>query len=100
VASTRCKMRCNEIIYTLMRTNVLDEEGNATKDESGAWVTEEFKQPTVKLAPVYSDDPNSENKLFWTATPSGSVQLAINNPRGAEVFEIGKEYYVDFTLVD
>ena len=49
------------------------------------------------MTPVYSSDPNHENKAFWDATPSGSITLWINNPAGFATFEVGKEYYVDFT---
>ena len=40
---------------------------------------------------------SDENKSFFAATPSGTIQLGSFLP---EAFEIGKEYYVDFTLVE
>lgn len=52
---------------------------------------------TVKLRPVYSSDPTSENHAFWTATPYSSVELTINNPATFGAFVGGREYYVDFT---
>lgn len=52
---------------------------------------------TLNLTPVYSDDPNSENRTFWNASPSGSIQLGVVNQAAWGMFEIGKEYYVDFT---
>lgn len=54
----------------------------------------------VRLTPVYSDDPKHENKAFWDATPSGKIEMWINNPGGFATFEVGKEYYVDFTPAD
>lgn len=51
----------------------------------------------VALFPVYSEDPNHENKQFWDATPSGLIQLSINNPVAFERFDLGAEYYVEFT---
>jgi hypothetical protein len=57
-----------------------------------------FKQ--VTLAPVYSTDPNHENKKFWDATPNGQITMGIQNKSASALFEIGKEYYVDFTLVE
>jgi hypothetical protein len=58
-------------------------------------------QPKVFLSPAYApDDPQSENGRFWQATPAGSIELSINNPAAAEVFEVGREYYVDFLPVD
>ena len=39
-----------------------------------------------------------ENKSFSEYTPSGSIQMTISNGKPAqELFEPGKEYYVDFT---
>jgi len=52
---------------------------------------------TLVLRPVYSDKPESENKKFWDATPTGEIRLGTVNPAAWEQFEIGKEYYVDFT---
>lgn len=53
---------------------------------------------SVKLSPVYGNgDPNHENTKFWNASPSGSIELGTVNPGAWEQFEIGKEYYVDFT---
>lgn len=51
----------------------------------------------VKMLPVYSEDPNHENKKFWDATPSGDITMYITNPAAVDQFEAGKEYYVDFT---
>lgn len=52
---------------------------------------------TVKMAPVYSNDPESENRKFWEASPSGSLQLGMVNAEAVNQFELGKEYYLDFT---
>ena len=54
----------------------------------------------VWLSPVYSEDPNHENKAFWDATPSGSIQMTINNQKAFEQFEPNKEYYIDFTKAE
>jgi hypothetical protein len=51
----------------------------------------------VELGAVYSSVPGSENKAFWQATPSGKIEMYINNPEGAKLFELGEEYYVDFS---
>lgn len=44
-----------------------------------------------------SDDGTEENRRFHKATPSGSVELWIDNPAAQGFLEIGKSYYVDFT---
>ena len=59
------------------------------KQFDGASVEYEFNA-------VYSTDPTHENKFFWDATPNASLKMTINN-RQAQVFEPGKEYYLDFT---
>lgn len=40
---------------------------------------------------------NEENKSFWSATPSGKIEMHISNDDA--VIELG-EYYVDFTKAD
>jgi len=47
---------------------------------------------TAKLNPVMSG--SEENKKFYTATPSGNIELG---QFGEDVFEPGKSYFVDFT---
>lgn len=51
----------------------------------------------LTMQPVYSDDPKSENWLFWNATPSGQLQMTINNPEAFGHFKSGRAYYLDFT---
>jgi hypothetical protein len=55
------------------------------------------EQGNVTLHPVYSPDPDHENKAFWDATPGGTIQMYITNKSAFAGFELGKEYYVDFT---
>ncbi|MDN8617853.1 hypothetical protein [Variovorax ginsengisoli] len=50
---------------------------------------------TVKLQPVTSG--SEENKKFYEATPSGEITLGTINQDALAQFEIGKEFYVDFT---
>ena len=53
---------------------------------------------TFKFMAVYGGQgANEENKKFWEATPSGSVELSC--VREEVKFEIGKEYYLDFIPV-
>jgi hypothetical protein len=53
---------------------------------------------TIKLEPVYGNgDPNHENTKFYKHTPSGHIHLGTVNPDAAKQFELGKEYYIDFT---
>jgi hypothetical protein len=52
---------------------------------------------SIRLVPVYSSDPNSENAKFFKWSPSGSIELGTINPSAWAQFELDKEYYVDFT---
>ncbi len=60
----------------------------------------EFGAENVKMMPVYSQDQDSENYKFWTATPSGRIEMQINNPEAHGTFEPGQEFFVDFTAVE
>lgn len=51
---------------------------------------------TIRLSAVW-DDGIDENARFAKATPSGSIEIQIDNPLAAEFFELGKYVYVDFS---
>ena len=51
----------------------------------------------VKLTPAYPNkDATEEDKAFWKYTPSGSLEMTIDNPPAADLFEIGGYYYLTF----
>lgn len=50
---------------------------------------------TIVMSPVC--DGSDENKRFYAATPSGQVNLGTVNGEAAAQFQLGEEYYVDFT---
>lgn len=52
-------------------------------------------QISIVMAPVYSD--NDENKDWAKYTPSGKLEMMIDNESAAKFFEVGKEYYLRFT---
>jgi hypothetical protein len=43
------------------------------------------------------DSTIPEDQRFQKATPSGSIEMQIDNPAAVEQFELGKTYYADFT---
>lgn len=55
---------------------------------------------TFNFSPVYSTDPEHENKAFWDASPQGQIQLGVVNKQVWDKFELGKEYYIDFTAAE
>jgi hypothetical protein len=53
----------------------------------------------VVLAPQY-DTSIPEDLRYSRATPSGRIEMQIDNPPAAVQFEQGKAFYVDFTAVE
>jgi hypothetical protein len=49
----------------------------------------------IELYPVYGNSP--ENQVFWEATPGGHLTLEVVKENAAAYFEVGQEYYIDFT---
>lgn len=43
---------------------------------------------------------SEENEQFWKYTPSGQIAIHIDNESARDQFEVGQEYYVDFTKAD
>lgn len=39
-----------------------------------------------------------DNKKWASATPSGSIEMTIKNELAVEFFDVGEEYFIDFTL--
>lgn len=50
---------------------------------------------TVKLQAV---SRGTENKEWAAATPSGNIEMVINNAAAASQFELGREYLITFEL--
>ena len=44
-----------------------------------------------------TDGSSEENKEFWDATPCGTIKISTIKK---DHFEVGKDYYVDFTLAE
>lgn len=50
---------------------------------------------TIKLQPVGGG--SEENQKFYAATPGGSIELTVVREDVGKQFDIGQEFYVDFT---
>ena len=48
----------------------------------------------VKLQAVYGGGP--ENDAYHKYTPSGSIEMFVDNPAALEQLQLGKTYYVRF----
>lgn len=89
-ATVRAKFKVEEVRHHTAVKQVVDKDGRTT------WVPAEMR--TVILSPVFGNgDPRHENTKFWQATPTGKIELGCCNPDAASAFELGREYYVDFT---
>ena len=84
---TRCKFVVNSLTDTM---------GSKKNKETGSY--EPAIQRSVKMSPVYgNNDPNHENTKFWEASPCGQFELSVINLAAAEIFVVGKEYYLDIS---
>ncbi len=93
----RAKFRVTGYSTSMDKRPLKGPDGQHLKDEQGGYQYESVEKRTVKLAPVYSDKPGTENKTFWDYTPSGSIELGTINPAAWQQFELEREFYVDFT---
>ncbi len=76
--TTRCKFKC---------TQIAKREG---------WGGNQFIW-NVDFQVVVSNNNNEENAAFFAATPSGNLTIQAIK---ADLFEVGKEYYLDITLAE
>ena len=97
MSTVRAKFRLNSY------TTELHSKYPHTREKSGhpGVMETDFSKPepvekrTLNFTPVSGSE--GENKVFWDATPSGSLQLGVVNPEAWKAFELGAEYYLDFT---
>lgn len=52
--------------------------------------------PTKLHFNAVCQDETEENRRFQKYTPSGELNISIDNPSAVEYFKIGKSYYLDF----
>lgn len=61
--------------------------------------TPTYEQVKIVLEPQY-DQKIAEDVSFQKATPSGRMEMQIDNPTAIERMPIGTVFYVDFTPVE
>lgn len=73
-----------------------------TKVERVDWGEKYGELAVIELFPVggAAGGESEENKAFYAATPGGFINLGVVNAAAAEQFELGTEYYIDFTRAD
>jgi hypothetical protein len=95
--TVRAKFKVDAIERTTGYKPTLDPEAPASAPKYNYVPAEMW---TIKMSPVYGNgDPNHENTKFWQATPSGSLTLGSINKDAVAEFDLGSEYYIDFTPV-
>jgi hypothetical protein len=69
-----------------------------TRITQDAWMTD--GQRIVQLGAVYKDpasDELKENTMYHKSTPSGTIEMQVDNPEAAKFFELNRVVYVDFS---
>ena len=90
--SVRAKFKVEEVRCS-QTTRYIDPKKGYEADN-----VEKVEMRTIVMSPIYGNgDPNHENTKFWNASPSGKIELGTINPAAWRQFELGKEYYIDFT---
>jgi hypothetical protein len=82
MAQVRAKFRCTEKTQRTSASNY----GEAKPVDS----------EEVRLLPV--SGPGNESWSKWT--PGGEIRMTINNPAAVAAFDVGKDYFVDFTAAE
>jgi hypothetical protein len=54
----------------------------------------------IELGAVYKDPKSEENTMYHSATPSGKIEMTVDNPAAAEFFQLNRNVYVDFSPVE
>jgi hypothetical protein len=78
--ATRCKVKCQGI-----------EKSMGSKNENGKWIESPVYTARFSAAPSGTSPENAE---FFAATPT--VEMRLGTIRD-DHFQVGQEYYVDFT---
>jgi hypothetical protein len=55
------------------------------------------EQRLLTFQPMYDPDLIAEDRSFAKATPSGKLEIHVDNPNAG--FVLGQDYYLDFTQV-
>jgi hypothetical protein len=95
---THEQVRQDQDQQTARQTEVVMVRGKfmVTEITEMAWSKEARK---VVLTPQY-DNTIEEDRRYAKATPSGRIEMQIDNPSALAALPMGKQFYVDFTPVE
>jgi hypothetical protein len=54
----------------------------------------------VKCGAVYENNPDHPNYAFWKATPTGQLEMTINNPGAFGTFARGRKFLLTFEPIE
>jgi hypothetical protein len=60
-------------------------------------VTRNAYQPDAAVITLAAVTRGQDNKAWAAATPTANLNMTILNAAAADLFELGEEYYLDFT---
>lgn len=69
-----------------------------TEIRESKWHKDSPSCKVLKFSTQY-DDTIPEDQRFQKATPSGTCEMQIDNPAALAQFQLGADYYVDFSPV-
>lgn len=82
MSQVRAKFRCHTV------------HDHTSEDKDG----KVYGTLAIEASPVYSTDPEHENKAFWDASPSGKFEISVTNPTAWPLLpKPGQEFYIDLT---
>lgn len=83
----------------VVKSNIIMSQVRAKFVCNGVQDHPEYENKSVSFTAVTTG--SEENKSFSKYTPSGTVQMSISyETEASNFFEVGKEYYLDFSLVE
>lgn len=92
-ATVRAKFNCDTVTMLKGSRPAADAKFDPTR---GYDKYEDCICYSIVLTPVYTGN-DGENSKFWSATPSGRLEMQVLNQPAGKMFEPGKAYYLDFT---
>jgi hypothetical protein len=95
--SVRAKFYVGKIDRSKTKQYEKGDDGRYLKNQDGSYREHEVEVANITMHAVVRSVGNTENDLFFAATPGGTLQLYTVNQAAWEQFEVGQEFYLDFT---
>jgi hypothetical protein len=94
-------MTTNRIMRAKMRvSNVSEHVGTDAEQKSVKYSETLTMHAVAKSDGPYPDDGSDENNSFARWSPNATLSITIANPHLWDRFNVGDQFYVDFTRAD